>query len=117
MSEKLPLEQRVGALEAKISVVSTGLNAILEELAKIDNAEEAYRQRPWDPTRIKWEEAEGTKGKYERSDDVDSQDHKALVKDLAEHKGKLTHGTHFYWLFTNGATVGRKPRSDIQRKK
>ena len=117
MSEKLSIEQRVGALEAKVAVISTGLNAILTELAKVGEAEGSYKQRPWNPTQIKWEEAEGTKGKYERSDDVNNRDHKALVKDLAKHKGTLTHGAHFYWLFTNGTTIGRKPRSNIQRKK
>jgi len=62
----------------------------------------------WDPSKIKWEEAEGPKGKFERSEDVNNLDFKALVKDLADHKGKLTHENSFYWLFENGVTVGRK---------
>ena len=116
-AEKLSVEQRVEALEARLAVISTGFSDILTELAKIGEAEKVAKERLWDPTQIKWEDAEGSKGKYERSNDVNNRDHKALVKDLADHKGTLTHGTYFYWLFTNGTTIGRKPQSDIQRKK
>jgi hypothetical protein len=31
-----------------------------------------------------------------------------MLKDLAEHKGKLTRDGLFYWTFQNGTTVGRK---------
>lgn len=62
----------------------------------------------YDPSKIKWETAEGPSGPYERSQDVDSRDFKLLVKDLAAHDGKLTKDGFFYWLFKNGSVVGRK---------
>ena len=64
----------------------------------------------WNPSKIEWKEAEGSKGPYQRSEDVNNIDFKALVKDLASHNGKLTRSSYFYWLFQNGTTVGRKQR-------
>jgi hypothetical protein len=64
----------------------------------------------WDPGKIKWEKTEGFKGSYERSEDVNSLDFKELLKDLAKHNGKLSRDGWFYWVFKNGATVGRKRR-------
>jgi hypothetical protein len=64
----------------------------------------------WNPASIKWEQAHGTSGPYERSEDVDSPDFKSLVKDLNQHDGKLAKGGYFFWLFKNGSTVGRKKR-------
>ena len=65
-------------------------------------------EQSWNPAAIKWEQAQGTSGPYERSEDVNSLDFKALLKDLAAHQGKLTRDSYFYWTFQNGATVGRK---------
>jgi len=116
MSENLSLEKRVEALEAKVHSVLVGFNGILTDITRIENAEEiqkeAQKENPkWALSNIRWEEKEGPKGRFERSEDVNSPDFKALVKDLAEHKGKLMHEGHFYWLFENGSTVGRKKRT------
>ena len=62
----------------------------------------------WDPAKIKWTEEEGFKGKYERSEDVDNLEFKTMLKDLQQHKGRMTREAYFYWVFTNGSTVGRK---------
>jgi len=64
----------------------------------------------WNPDAIKWEKTEGWKGDYERSEDVNNPEFKALLKDLAEHNGKLSRNGMFYWVFKNGAVVGRKKR-------
>lgn len=64
----------------------------------------------YDPSKIKWDQAEGAHGLYQRSEDVSSVDFKLLVKDLAGHNGKFTKDGFFYWLFQNGSTVGRKER-------
>ena len=64
----------------------------------------------WNPSKIVWRRAEGASGPYERSEDVNSLDFKALVKDLVAHGRKLTRDGTFYWLFKNGTTVGRKKR-------
>jgi hypothetical protein len=62
----------------------------------------------WKPANIQWTVTEGTKGSYERSEDVNSLDFKLLIKQLAQHGGKLSRDGYFYWLFNNGSTIGRK---------
>ncbi len=64
----------------------------------------------WDPDKIMWEQAEGQSGPYERSEDVNNPEFKALLKDLSAHGGRLTRNGYFYWTFRNGSTVGRKKR-------
>jgi hypothetical protein len=64
----------------------------------------------WDPSKIRWEEAEGFKGRYERTEDINNTEYKAMLKDLAEHKGDLWREGYYYWVFQNGATVGRKKK-------
>lgn len=64
----------------------------------------------WDPSKIRWVEVVGLKGKYERSEDVNNLDFKVLLKDLCEHNRTLTKNGYFYWVFENGSTVGRKRR-------
>jgi len=64
----------------------------------------------WDPDKIKWTEAEGQNGKYERSEDVNSGDFKNLLKDLAAHGGRLNRLGYFYWSFSKSAVVGRKKK-------
>jgi hypothetical protein len=64
----------------------------------------------WNPDKIQWKWAEqpGPKGPYEKSEDVNNLEFKAMLKDLQEHKGKLQRNAFFYWVFQNGSTVGRK---------
>jgi len=64
----------------------------------------------WNPEAIKWEKAEGFKGEFEKSEDVNSLDFKNMVKDLVEHNGKLTRDSYFYWLYPKSTVVGRKLR-------
>ena len=59
---------------------------------------------------IKWIRVEGVKGSYERSEDIENVNFKALLEALQAHRGKLSHDGYFFWLFPNGATVGRKKR-------
>jgi len=100
----------------------------LEILADIGDALEALgvqiKQRirkkvevGWDPNKVKWEQAEGASGLYERSEDVNNKEFKEMVKDLAGHGGRLTREGYFYWLFENGATVGRKRRGKREAKR
>ena len=65
----------------------------------------------WNPDNIQWEKASGASGEYERSEDVNNLEFKALLKDLAAHNGKLSRDGWFYWTFKNGSTVGRKKKS------
>ena len=64
----------------------------------------------WDPNKIKWFEAEGSSGPYQRSEDFNNPEFKLMLKDLQHHGGKLTRNGYFYWVFQNGTTVGRKKR-------
>jgi hypothetical protein len=64
----------------------------------------------WNPDKIKWEKTQGFKGEFEKSSDFNNPEFKKMLKDLAEHDGKLTRDGVFYWVFKNGSTVGRKKR-------
>jgi len=69
----------------------------------------------WDPAKIRWVETEGFRGKYERYPAEGAKaeagdDYKNLLVDLAKHVGRLSREGWFYWLFTDGSTVGRKLR-------
>jgi len=115
MSEKELME----AIEKKLS------EKFKELKADIVQTIEAYFEKievVFDPSKIKWVQAEGFSGKYQRypakGEKVElSQDYKALLKWLKEHNGKATYDGFFYWLFSDGATVGRKRVSEIKRGK
>jgi hypothetical protein len=64
----------------------------------------------WNPEKIAWARAQGSKGEYERSEDVNSVYFKNLLRDLADHKGSLIRDGLFYWTFKNGSVVGWKKR-------
>lgn len=88
-------------------------DALNEELEK--HAPPGVIEYEWNPENIKWVTAEGTKGPYERypaheQEAESSENYKNILKDLEAHKGKLTKDDYFYWLFSDGATVGRKKR-------
>jgi len=74
---------------------------------------EGKRLWAWNADKIVWTEAEGGKGKYERSEDVNNSDFKGLLKDLADHKGSLVRDGWFYWSFKNGGVVGRKKKGKV----
>jgi len=92
------------------------LEAFTDFLNAVDAGIQAARHRikavkvGWDPSKIKWEQAEGSKGAYERSEDVNNPEFKIMLQDLASHGGRLTRDGYFYWVFENGSTVGRKKR-------
>jgi len=86
-----------------------GLEALCVNLRRQIQTDEK-REWTWNPKAIKWSEAEGSKGKYERSEDVNNLEFKVLIKDLSDHKGSLAREGFFYWLFKNGYVVGRKRR-------
>lgn len=92
------------------------LEAFTDFLNAVDAGIQSARHRikavkvGWDPSKIKWEHAEGSKGPYERSEDADNPEFKAMLQDLAAHGGRLSKDGYFYWTFKNGSTVGRKKR-------
>ena len=62
----------------------------------------------YDMNKIKWEDREGGKGPFQKTDDVNSPDFKKLLRDLQTHKGKMRKAGYFLWIFENGSTIGRK---------
>jgi hypothetical protein len=87
----------------------------LEEIKKAIESDKANEASPWDPNKISWQRAEGARGLYERYPAPSQRaeatlDYVNLVKDLKDHGDKLTRGSFFYWLFSDGATVGRKQK-------
>lgn len=92
------------------------LQAFTEFLNAVEAGIAAARQQikavkvGWDPAKIKWTDAEGSKGPYQRSEDLNNLEFKAILKDLASHNGTITRNGYFYWIFQNGSTVGRKKR-------
>lgn len=101
MSEKGDL-----ALEALTDFLN-GVEAGIESARQHIKSEKSV----WDPSKIRWTEAEGEKGVYERSEDANNLEFKAMLKDLGSHGGRMNHGGYFYWTFQNGKTVGRKKKN------
>jgi hypothetical protein len=65
---------------------------------------------PFNASKIKWQDRENKKGKFQCSEDYNSLDHKALLAFLNEHvpsKCVQSEG-FFYWVYPNGSTIGRK---------
>jgi len=106
--------------ESQIELAKGSVEALLETWLKGESispttAVVGQQSKPkWDSSKMKWVEAEGSSGLYQRSEDVDSLDFKEALKDLAEHGGKLSRkevdGTWFYWKFEKSAIIGRKKR-------
>lgn len=90
---------------------ATGLEAaaldIKRQIAEFVNSD---NPSAWNPDKIKWEQSQGSKGPYERSEDVNNPEFKLMLKDLSAHQGKLSRDDIFYWTFQNESTVGRKKR-------
>lgn len=82
------------------------------QIAKLIGTPIVKRKWSWNPDAIRWEKTQGAKGEFERSEDINNREFKALLKDLAEHQGKLTRDGWFYWTFRNGSTVERKRKED-----
>ena len=89
-----------------ISSIEQACSTLREQIGKM----KGVKVWSWDPSKIKWEKASGLKGEFERSEDINNPEFKKMLKDLGEHKGKLTRDGMFYWTFKNGSVVGRKRR-------
>jgi hypothetical protein len=81
-----------------------------QQIAKLVGITEEKPKFQWNPEKIKWEKAQGPSGEFEKSEDFNNPEFKAMLKDLQTHNGKLTRNGMFYWTFKNGSTVGRKKR-------
>ena len=95
-------------LRDAIQMAADALNEELEKHAPSD-----VKATEWEPSEIKWVEAEGMRGPYQKypgtnQKEESTSDYQNLIQDLVNHKEKLTKDGYFYWLFSDGATVGRK---------
>lgn len=98
----------LNSLEASIVKMKRQISKLVgvaEEKPKTESAKFS-----WNPEAIQWVKVNGAKGEFEKSEDYDNPEFKAMLKDLAEHSGKLMRNGFFYWTFKNGSTVGRKAR-------
>jgi len=86
--------------------------AVREQIDEFLNLVAENHLAEWNPNNIRWEKAEGPSGPYERAEkpQTPNRDWNLMIKDLEEHGGRVTRGGYFYWMFTNGDRVGRKPR-------
>jgi len=91
-------------------MMADAANEYIESMAPPQVTENNNEAKKYDANKIKWEKSTGSSGPYERSEDINSTDHKALLQDLAAHQGKLTQDGYFYWTFKNGFTIGRKKK-------
>ena len=99
-------------LDKIIFAITDYANAIESAIVRLrENVKELTRLPEWDPDKIAWTQAEGPSGLYERSEDINNPEHKAMLKDLAIYNGKMRRGPYFYWSFQNGHTVGRKNKA------
>ncbi len=80
---------------------------IMRTLKGFQAQKQAAETSTWNPDKIAWQQALGAAGPYERSEDLNNPDFKAMLKDLAAHDGKLNRDGRFYWTFKNGLSVGR----------
>jgi len=103
---KIFLDDFVDFLEG----LEASITKMKQQIGKLVGVAEEKAKFSWNPDAIKWEKAEGLKGEFEKSEDVNNPEFKAMLKDLAEHNGKLTRDSYFYWVYRNGSTVGRKKR-------
>lgn len=84
-----------------VNAQEAGITAFKERLKRT-------KTEQWDPSKIKWVQAEGNKGPYERSEDINNLGFKEMLKDIQAHGGKMIRDGYFLWIFQNGTTVGRK---------
>jgi len=83
-------------------------NGIVESLDAFIQKKSKIVLKEYDTEKISWNKATGPKGEFEQTEDVNNPEYKALRKDLADHNGKFNLKGKFYWVFTNGSTIGRK---------
>lgn len=89
-----------------LNAVDAGVCAARETIKKAKGISAV--EGTWNPSAINWQDANGAKGPYQRSEDANNLQFKAMLKDLADHDGRMRREGYFYWTFDNGSAVGRK---------
>lgn len=116
-------EEAILKVEVLIDTVSAGQGLIYAALegAGLMKDSEPVQPAAWNPKNIKWVQAEGSKGPYQRYPDQDQKaeatdDYKSLLADLKRHNGRMMRDGYFYWIFQDGATIGRKLKGKETKK-
>ena len=111
MSEDLSLEallEFLNACEAGIAAAKQLIKKGKLDLPLTPPESGSASEEPYNMERIRWSTAEGPRGTYEKTDDTNSVDYKALLQDLNTHKGKMRRGGYFLWIFEDKKTIARK---------
>jgi hypothetical protein len=85
-------------------------NGIAESIDAFVQKKSKVVLHEYDTEKIQWTKATGPKGEFEQTEDVNNPEYKALREDLVKHNGKFNLKGKFYWVFTNGVMIGRKPQ-------
>jgi hypothetical protein len=108
------------ALAAFLDAVDAGIVQARRILGATVKDEKAGKQGfTYDPEKIVWEPAEGTKGPYQLATVQANQDNVdfGLLKTALEQNQKPIWGKeYFYWKLEPNGDVGRKPITEIKRK-
>jgi hypothetical protein len=98
------------AVNAKRQIAHMSRVTPLEKALGHDASAKGSPKLPFDASKIKWQDRENEKGKFQMSEDYSSPDHKALHAFLNEHiPGKCVQSEGwFIWVYPNGSTIGRK---------
>lgn len=104
---KLFLDDLLVYLEAQ----EAGIVQLRMQIKKLQGCDKPNVELPFDASRIKWQDKQNVKGKFQMSEELDNPEHDKLVKYLNGHADKCAvSGDYFYWLYENGCNVGRKLR-------
>jgi len=72
-----------------LDAIEASIAKMRQQIAKLmgvaESGGEAKREWSWNPDKINWEKAHGARGEFEKSEDVNNSEFKAMLKDLAEH--------------------------------
>jgi len=101
-------ETALEALCDLLDCLDAGITQARQTIKKAKGLTPIAQEGTWNPNVITWEDANGQKGPYQKSSDINNLQFKAMLQDLASHDGKVTREGYFYWTFQNGSTVGRK---------
>lgn len=107
-------ENRTLALEALtdfLNACEAGIEAARQTIKKVKRLDEPSEKSTVNVASIKWLPAEGPRGVYEKSIDLQNPEFQALLAQLTEHHGFMDIGGMYYWSFSGSSTgIGRKPR-------
>lgn len=86
------------------------LDKKLDEILKICSEIKGNKVSEKKVEGIKWIQTEGKNGLYDKAEPNDSLEYQDLLKEIKDHNGKMIKEGFFYWIFSDGLTIGRKPR-------